>query len=364
MLHLNRRAGGRLLAVGLAAVLLAGSLAGCGKKEKSNTLPGEGEGTVIATYKDGGKLTDAEFAKYSGFVEITDQQTAMYLSIPQFKEQIVKQYISYKALATQATDKQKEESKTQVESFKKQLEQAIKEKADLKKLLDEKKLTVDDMVAMANIVSPASIVMQAKEEEFKKAVTDAQIKAEFDKAPSDFNVVTLRHILVGTSDPTTGEKKRTDEEALKRANEVKQKLENGGDWTKLAKEYSDDPGSKDSGGLYDKKQAKEWVAEFKDAANKQEIGKIGSPVKTEYGYHVMKVEAREEATYDKLPQTDKDAIVGTLVNPKMSDYVQKEQDKLEIKVTLPPEPSASGSAAPSASPSGSSSPSPSASASK
>ncbi|MFC5701336.1 peptidylprolyl isomerase [Cohnella faecalis] len=360
MLHLNRRPYRRLAMIVMATVLLAALLAGCGKKEKGTSLPGEGEGTVIATYKDGGKLTEGEFNKYADFVAITDPQTAMYLSIPQFKEQFVQQYISQKAFAAQATDAQLKESKAQIDTFKSQLEDALKTQEDLKKQLDEKKITVDELVQIAKIVSDASAVMKTKQDEFIKAVKDEEIKAEFDKTSADYNIVTVRHILIATSDPATGEAKHTDEEALKIAKEVKDKLDKGGDWTALAKEYSDDTGSKETGGLYEKKQAKEWVAEFKDAANKQEIGKIGDPVKTDYGYHVMKVESREPTAYDKLSQTDKDAIVQTLISPKMSDFIQKEQEKLEIKVTLPAEETASPSASPSASAPASPSASPSA----
>ena len=48
------------------------------------------------------------------------------------------------------------------------------------------------------------------------------------------------------------------------------------------------------------RQANGWVAEFKDAANTQEIGKVGDPVQSQFGYHVMKVESREATPYDKL----------------------------------------------------------------
>ena len=92
----------------------------------------------------------------------------------------------------------------------------------------------------------------AKGEELKPTVTEEEIKAEYDKAPADFNVVSVRHILIGTIDPNTGAELKTDEEALKLAKEVKAKLDAGGDWNALAKEYSTDTGSKDNGGLYEK----------------------------------------------------------------------------------------------------------------
>lgn len=362
MLHPKRTSLRRASILVLTAMLLAALVVGCGKKneKQANEIPGAGQGQVIATYK-GGEVTSGEFDKYTAFLEVTDPQTAMYLQIPQFKEHFVKQFALYKEFAARATDEQKKTGDEQVKQFETDLKDAIKENAELESMIKEKKLTNDEMKQIVKLLATGSQIPQAKSDEMLAAVTDDEIKAEFDKSPSDYNVVTVRHILVATVDSSTGEEKRTDEEALKRAKDVKDKLDKGGDWTALAKEYSDDPGSKENGGLYEKQEARGWVAAFKEAANTQEIGKIGEPVQTEYGYHVMKVEAREEVTFDKLPAEDKDELKQGIVDGKMQAYMEDEEKKLDIKVTLPAEPSESPSAAPSASSSASPSASPSAS---
>ncbi|WP_217597035.1 peptidylprolyl isomerase [Cohnella sp. GbtcB17] len=369
----NKRGTYRRFAFLLAAlVLLTATATACGKGKNENSGASASASasssasasptasidpdTVLATW-DGGELKQAEFSKYEAFMNVTNPQMAMYLSIPQYKEEIVKQYILQKAFAERATDEQKKAGKAQADEFKKQLDTALKDEtngASIKDSMKTNNITEDEMVDLVVTLATGGEISTAKENEVKATIKDADIKAEFDKAPADYNVDTVRHILVSFTDPATN-KERSDADALKRAQEVKKKLEDGGDWTALAKEYSDDTGSKDNGGLYEKKQAKEWVEEFKNAANTQAIGVIGDPVKTEYGYHVMKVEAREVATYDKLSQTDKDEIVSALVNPKMQTYVQEETDKLNIKVTLPAEPSPSPSASASASASASSS---------
>ncbi|MBW5449041.1 peptidylprolyl isomerase [Cohnella sp. CFH 77786] len=361
MLHPKRASARRTALLVLAAVLLAALLAGCGKKnEKQETgLPGAGQGKVIATYK-GGEVTEGEFDKYTAFMEVSDPQTAMYLQIPQFKEQFVRQWALYKVLAGRASADQAKAADEDVKKFETDIGNALKTNADLKKTLDEKKLTVDEMKRIVKVLAAGNQIAKAKSDEFAKAVTDAEIKAEYDKVKSDYNIDTVRHVLVATTDLKTGKQLRTDEEALKRAKEVKDKLEKGGDWKTIAKEYSDDEGSKDNGGLYEKQQSKGWVTEFKNAANTQPIGVIGDPVKTQYGYHVMKVESREETPYDKLAQADKDQLKQTVVNAKVQDYLQAEDEKLDIKVTLPAEPSPSPSASPTASPSGSPAASPTA----
>ncbi|WP_123042691.1 peptidylprolyl isomerase [Cohnella candidum] len=360
MLHPKRASARRVLFTVLAAVLLAALVAGCGKKNdnKANAdkvgLPGSGEGTVIATY-DGGQITSGEFDKYTAFMEVSDPQTAMYLQIPQFKEQFVKQFALYKVMYGRATDAQAKAADEDVKNFETSINDALKTSTDLKSQLDQKKLTVDEMKKIVKVLATGSQIAKAQSDEFTKAVTDAEIKAEYDKNKADYNIVTVRHVLVATTDSTTGKQLRSDDEALKRAKEAKDKLDKGGDWNAIAKQYSDDPGSKDKGGLYEKQQAKGWDTDFKNAANTQPIGKIGEPVQSQFGYHVIKVESREETAYDKLAQADKDELKQSVVSTKVQNYLQSEEEKLNVKVTLPAEPSASPSA--SASPGASASPS-------
>lgn len=104
-----------------------------------------------------------------------------------------------------------------------------------------------------------------------------------DLANTDAQVL-VRHILV--SDEAT-------------AQLVYDQLQAGQDFAKLAVDFSTDPGSAATGGYYDWAPASNYVAEFRNAALTQEIGVIGQPVKTEYGYHIIQVIGREE-----LPITD------------------------------------------------------------
>jgi foldase protein PrsA len=358
MLHHNRIPYRRMFVLMVAAVMLVALISGCGKKNN-----GGSPGTVIATYK-GGQVTDKEFDKYAAYAALMSPEKAMYMSIPQFKEQFVKQYIVTKVLVNEVSKADKEAAKTASETFKTQLEEAMKTDAKLKQHLDDTGLSVSDAVAFYQTDAAFQKYYEAKGVELKPTVTEPEIKAEYDKAPADFNIDTVRHILIGTVDPTSGAELKPDEDALKLANEVKAKLESTGDWDALAKEYSTDTGSKDTGGLYEKQLAGGWETNFKEAANTQAIGKIGEPVKSQFGYHVIKVESRVPTPYDKLTAENIDAIKVTVASTKLNEFLTAEQDKLEIKVTLPVEPSPSASSSPTASTPASPSASPSASASK
>jgi parvulin-like peptidyl-prolyl isomerase len=89
---------------------------------------------------------------------------------------------------------------------------------------------------------------------------------------------------------------RDDAQALARITEVQQKVAAGGDFAALAAEYSDDPGSAAQGGdlgWFARDQG--LVKEFEDAAFALQAGQLSQPVKTQFGYHLIKVLERDPA---------------------------------------------------------------------
>ena len=98
----------------------------------------------------------------------------------------------------------------------------------------------------------------------------------------------------------------------------------------LAKQYSDDPGSKDNGGLYADADVSQWVEGFKNAAITQTVGVIGDPVETEYGYHVIKVESRSVKSFDVV----KDSLRAGLVQSQFQQFTEKELPGLIEKIDL------------------------------
>ncbi|NUK28658.1 peptidylprolyl isomerase [Parageobacillus sp. VR-IP] len=80
----------------------------------------------------------------------------------------------------------------------------------------------------------------------------------------------------------------------KTAKEIKAKLDKGEDFAKLAKQYSQDPGSATNGGDLGWFGPGKMVKEFEDAAYKLKVGQVSDPVKTDYGYHIIKVTAKEK----------------------------------------------------------------------
>ena len=121
----------------------------------------------------------------------------------------------------------------------------------------------------------------------------------FEKNQAEFAKVRARHILIGTG--TTGGKNLTDEQAKKKADEIRAKLTKGEDFAKLVTQESDDPGSKATGGEYTFGKG-QMVAEFEKTAFGQKPGEISQPVKTQFGYHIIQTEDLLKPKFDDVKQ--------------------------------------------------------------
>ncbi len=174
-------------------------------------------------------------------------------------------------------------------------------------------------------------------------VTDEEVDAEYEKVKPNYKKdkerVRASHILVSVGpkerpkpgekrpEPTEEEKKKWEEEALKKANEILEKAKaEGADFAALAREYSDGPSARKGGdlGIF---TAERMVKEFSDAAFALDVGGISEPIKTRFGFHVIKV-------FGKYPPGDlpkeaiADQIQARLANQKLH------QGRRELKERL------------------------------
>ena len=103
---------------------------------------------------------------------------------------------------------------------------------------------------------------------------------------------TVRHILFLTQ----GKPDSAKAEIRQKAEEVLAMAKSGKDFAALAKKYSEDPGSKDNGGLYENFKRGDMVPPFEEASFNLPIGAISDLVETQYGYHIIKVADRKKET--------------------------------------------------------------------
>jgi hypothetical protein len=163
----------------------------------------------------------------------------------------------------------------------------------------------------------------------KPTETDLQKFYEANKAK--YEQVHARHILIHTKPLAAGQKELTDAEALTKAQEVRKKIVDGADFAAVAAQESDDAGSKVKGGDLGSFRRGQMVGPFEQAAFTLKIGELSEPIKTQYGYHLIKVESREAQTFAELkPELEK------LVGPDMTKKAVEDLEK-QTPVVLDPE---------------------------
>ncbi len=155
--------------------------------------------------------------------------------------------------------------------------------------------------------------------EYQKAnpVTDAEIKAEYDKfaAANGGKEFRARHILVEKEDE---------------AKAIIASLKKGGKFDEIAKKQSKDPGSGANGGDLDWANPSSYVPEFSAALTKLNKGQVTDvPVKTQFGYHVIRLDDTRNAQLPKLEDV-KPQIAQQLAQVKMTKY----QDELRAKAKI------------------------------
>jgi peptidyl-prolyl cis-trans isomerase C len=164
-------------------------------------------------------------------------------------------------------------------------------------------------------------------------VDNAEMQSYYDAHKQEYEQVRARHILIrvaGSPSPAEpGKKELTDAEALAKAQEIRKKLVEGADFAQLAAAESDDTGSKTKGGDLGFFGHGRMVAPFEQAAFSMRVGEISDPIKSQFGYHIIKVEARKSFE-DSKPQIEQ-----RVRSEKAQKILQEMQTK--ANATLDPE---------------------------
>jgi parvulin-like peptidyl-prolyl isomerase len=133
-------------------------------------------------------------------------------------------------------------------------------------------------------------------------VDDAELHKYYDEHKSEYERVRARHILIrfkGSPVPKSEKPELSEEEALAKANALRTRLKAGEDFATVAKAESDDTGSGKNGGDLNFFGRTQMVPAFAEAAFKLPAGQVSEPVKTQFGYHLILVEAHETKTFDE-----------------------------------------------------------------
>jgi parvulin-like peptidyl-prolyl isomerase len=141
-------------------------------------------------------------------------------------------------------------------------------------------------------------------------VDEATAQKYFEQHKSEYESVHARHILVrfkGSQLPVgAGKKELTEEEALAKAQEIRKRIAAGEDFAALAKTESDDAQTGAKGGDLGTFKHSQMAPEFEQAAFSLPVGQVSEPVKSKFGYHIIKVEQHETKTFPEVrPELEK-----------------------------------------------------------
>ena len=165
--------------------------------------------------------------------------------------------------------------------------------------------------------------------------SDAELKAAYDSQKDRFEQVKARHILVrfqGSRIPVRKDQKDlTEAEALEKAKALRERIVKGEDFAAVAKAESDDTTSGARGGDLGTLSKGRMVPEFEQAIFGLKTGDLSEPVKTQFGYHLIQVQERTTADFDKV----KGDLERDLQNEAATRTVRAMRDK--AKVTFNPD---------------------------
>jgi peptidyl-prolyl cis-trans isomerase D len=161
-------------------------------------------------------------------------------------------------------------------------------------------------------------------------VSDDELKAQYQQNIQQYQVpnrVHVEHILLMTVGKTDAEV----EEIRQKAEDVLKQAKKGAKFEDLAKKYSEDPGTKDKGGDLGWLTQGQTVPEFEKTAFGLDKGKMSDLVKTQYGFHIIKVLDKETAHTKPFDEV-KDSIKTPLLLAKTDKLASDESDQLSATI--------------------------------
>ncbi|TWI55896.1 peptidylprolyl isomerase [Halalkalibacter nanhaiisediminis] len=270
----------KIAAIGLACMTL---LFACNN--------GNSENTTVATI-DGTEITESQFVDTlkDRYGEATLEEL--------IQRTILKQEANSVDIAQEEIDEELNNFKTQF---------GVDDDEALIELLSTQfNIQVDSIDAFTDEYIVPQIVLKKLAAEGVE-VTEEEKKSYYEENKEQFGEqVEASHILV--EDETT-------------ANEILEKIKAGEDFAELAKEHSIDTGSATKGGSLGFFSKGQMVPEFEEAAFNLEVGKVSDPVKSQHGFHIIKVTDRKE-TYEDFKADIEEQLIQQ--KSKSQDQVMSE----------------------------------------
>jgi len=210
---------------------------------------------------------------------------------------------------------------------------------EFERLLRAKNLTVADLRGKAEQEATAKAVVKR---ELNIAVTDQAAKEFYNQRAADFEEpeqVHAQHILLMTIDPSSRPplplSTNTVAAKRKQIEELRKRILAGEDFATLAKQFSEDPGSKPNGGELPNFSRGQMVPEFEAVAFSLGTNQVSEVVTTQYGYHLIKVLEKIPAKKVEFATAEadiKDMLAQTQIRKHLPAYVLKQRTEQQVQI--------------------------------
>lgn len=150
-----------------------------------------------------------------------------------------------------------------------------------------------------------NLVANAQIQKIEKGIviSDADLKKLYDADKAKYEQVTARHILIafkGSPAAQAGKPELTEEQAKAKADELRKQIAGGASFDELAKKESDDVGSGANGGDLGPFGRGQMVPEFDKAAFDAKVGDVSAPIRTQFGYHIIRVDKHDHTPFEQV----------------------------------------------------------------
>lgn len=294
------------------------SVTGCNLVQKEEKQGKEVNGEIIIASVNGENIPKVEFDKnleeiqemiktYYGEDALSSDEGKKVLE--NVKEQLLNDMITQRLILQKAAAMK---IVTTPEEVNEELDRLIEQfggREEFDQILNERGMDLEKLKTDIEYQLTVEKIMQ----EITKGivVSDAEVREYYDNNPDEFkeypDEVKARHILVDTEEE---------------AKEILKKLKEGADFAELAKEYSKDTSSKEEGGDLGYFNRGIMVPEFDKAVFEMEVGQISDIVKTQFGYHIIKLEDKKISPIIKFDEIKED-LHGQLLEEKKYETFNK-----------------------------------------
>ncbi|HEX2059988.1 MAG TPA: peptidylprolyl isomerase [Thermoanaerobaculia bacterium] len=186
-----------------------------------------------------------------------------------------------------------------------------------------------------------NLVANAQLTRIEKGITisDEELKKQYDAKKNEYEQVSARHILVafkGSPAAQEGKPELTEEQAKAKAEELRKQIVGGASFEEVAKKESDDLGSGARGGELGEFSRGQMVPEFEKAAFEAKVGEVTPVVRTQFGYHIIKVEKHDFTPFEQVKPMLERAERQVRVQAKLDELKNKANATFNEAYFAPP----------------------------